>query len=53
MKLQKNKDGTFIVLDSSFGPYQVVSKDIDPYNQYDLTEIQQYASEHPEDVTEE
>ena len=28
--------------------YNVVSKEIDPYNAYDITEVQAYAVEHPE-----
>jgi hypothetical protein len=50
MKLALRTDGTVVYMDSPFGPYHVVSKDVDPYNQYDLVDMLQYAQEHPEDV---
>lgn len=41
-------DGTFVV-----DGYHVVSKDIDPYNKYDIEEIKQYTKDHPEEVAKE
>jgi hypothetical protein len=50
MKLALRTDGTIVYVDSPDGPYHVVSKDVDPFNQYDLDELLQYAVDHPEDV---
>lgn len=53
MKISLRTDGTAVVMDSPYGPYHVVSKDIDPYNKYDLAEVLDYAQAHPEDVVQE
>jgi len=50
MKLALREDGTVIYKDSPYGPYHVVSKDIDPNNKYDLEELLQHAQGYPEDV---
>jgi len=53
MKLLSREDGSFIVTDDPNGPYHVVSRDIDPYNKYDIQDVAAYATAHPEDVEEE
>lgn len=53
MKLALREDGSVVYLDPNHGPYHVVSKDLDPYNKYDLAEMLAYAKAHPEDVIDE
>jgi hypothetical protein len=53
MKVILRQDGTVVVVSDTGDSYHVVSKDIDPYNKYDLVEMLQYAQDHPEDVIEE
>ena len=46
-------DGTFVVfvnLSSLHSGYHVCSKEVDPYNKYDLADVQEYVTEHPEKV---
>lgn len=46
-------DGTFVVfvnLNSLHSGYHVCSKEVDPYNKYDLSDVQAYVTEHPEKV---
>lgn len=46
-------DGTFVVfvnLNSLHSGYHVCSKEVDPYNKYDLSDVQAYVAAHPEKV---
>ena len=46
-------DGTFVVfvnLSSLHSGYHVCSKEVDPYNKYDLADVQAYVAAHPEKV---
>ena len=46
-------DGTFVVfvnLNSLHSGYHVCSKEVDPYNKYDLADVQEYVEAHPEKV---
>lgn len=44
-KIKARKDGTFVVI-SNGEPYHVVSKEIDPYNIYDLDEVADFAKKN-------
>ena len=49
----KKRDDFFIVkvdLNDFHSGYGVVSREDDPYNKYDLADVQAYAAEHPEKV---
>ena len=46
-------DGTFVAfvnLNSLHSGYHVCSKEVDPYNKYDLSDVQAYVAAHPEKV---
>lgn len=47
----KRTDNDFIVcieLTQKYSGYNVVPKEIDPWNKYDINEVQAYAKAHPE-----
>lgn len=50
--IKRNNDDFIVLCDPEvYGSgYNVVPKDVDPYNQYDIEEVRQYCIEHPEMV---
>lgn len=44
--IRKN-DGTFILIENK---YHIVSKEVDPYNRYDIKEVEAFAEKHPEEI---